>query len=214
MSRHIALLGDSIFDNRAYTGGDPDVVTHLRAMLPAQWRATLCAVDGATTGGIHGQLGKVPRDASHVVISVGGNDALMNRDLLDRPVTSTRATLALFGARVAQFESAYRAAIDAARALGRTTAICTIYNGNLEPDEAGVARVALMTFNDVILRAGFERRLAVIDLRLVVTEPADYANPIEPSGTGGRKIAAAIARATGAIGDQAGHARVFGSWGP
>ena len=52
-------------------------------------------------------------------------------------------------------------------------------------------------FNDVILRVAFEHHLPVIDLRLVCNEPADYANPIEPSGRGGRKIALAIARATG-----------------
>ena len=33
----------------------------------------------------------------------------------------------------------------------------------------------------------------MIDLRLVCCEAADYANPIEPSGSGGRKIAKAIA---------------------
>jgi hypothetical protein len=30
---HIVLLGDSIFDNDAYTNGKPDVVTHLRRAL-------------------------------------------------------------------------------------------------------------------------------------------------------------------------------------
>jgi hypothetical protein len=209
VSAHIVLLGDSIFDNRAYTGGEPDVVGHLRAIVPAPWKATLCAVDGATTAGLRAQLSRVPADASHAVVSIGGNDALMNRDLLSRPVSSTRATLALFGARVAQFESAYRAAVDAVLALGRETTICTIYNGNLDPDEAGVARVALTTFNDVILRVAFEHGLSVIDLRLVCNEPADYANPIEPSGRGGRKIAGAIARATGALEGRTGHSRVF-----
>ena len=62
-----------------------------------------------------------------------------------------------------------------------------------------MARIGLRTFNDVILRVAFENRLAVIDLRLVCSEPADYANPIEPSGGGGLKIATAIARAAGAI---------------
>ena len=38
MAEHIALLGDSIFDNNAYTGGAPDVVTHLRGILPPGWR--------------------------------------------------------------------------------------------------------------------------------------------------------------------------------
>jgi hypothetical protein len=54
-----------------------------------------------------------------------------------------------------------------------------------------------------------ERAIDVIDLRLVCTEASDYANPIEPSGTGGKKIADAIAAAVGA---SAGHAtsRVFG----
>src|SRR3954452_23575611 len=47
MSGHVVLLGDSIFDNDAYTGSEPDVVQHLRSMLPTGWSATLCAVDGA-----------------------------------------------------------------------------------------------------------------------------------------------------------------------
>jgi hypothetical protein len=32
---HIVLLGDSIFDNAAYTQGESHVVTHLRTLLPA-----------------------------------------------------------------------------------------------------------------------------------------------------------------------------------
>ena len=75
----------------------------------------------------------------------------------------------------------------------RQTAICTIYNGNLDPPEADVARLALMMFNDVILRCGFERHLTIIDLPLVCSEKTDYANPIEPSGSDGLKIAKAIA---------------------
>jgi hypothetical protein len=54
MTSHIALLGDSIFDNHSYTGGALDVVGHLREALPAPWRATLCAVDGSTTGDLGG----------------------------------------------------------------------------------------------------------------------------------------------------------------
>jgi hypothetical protein len=66
-----------------------------------------------------------------------------------------------------------------------------------------------MLFNDVILRTAFERRLAVIDLRLVCTDPADYANQIEPSGRGGRKIAEAIARSLGILDGTAGGSRVY-----
>ena len=210
MASHVALLGDSIFDNRSYTGGEPDVVTHLRDLVPAAWRATLCAVDGSTAADLADQLAEVPADASHVVISVGGNDALLNSDLLLTPVSSTAEALVLFGERVGRFEEAYRAAIDGVVALRRDTTVCTIYNGNLDAREAPLARIALMMFNDVILRVAVERALRVIDLRLVCTEPADYANPIEPSGRGGRKIAGAIARCLGAADGEGRPATVHG----
>jgi len=38
-----------------------------------------------------------------------------------------------------------------------------------------------------------------VDLRLVCTEPSDYANPIEPSGSGGAKIARAIVASLGLL---------------
>jgi hypothetical protein len=50
-----------------------------------------------------------------------------------------------------------------------------------------------MMFNDVILRCGFHRHLTIIDLQFVCSEKSDSANPIEPSGSGGFKIAKAIA---------------------
>jgi hypothetical protein len=198
VSAHIALLGDSIFDNRAYTRGEPDVATHLRRIVPAGWRVTLYAADGATTADLHRQAAMVGADTSHLVVAIGGNDALSNRDLLSSPSTSTGATLALFAERLERFERAYRGAMRAVVDLGKPVTVCTIYNGNLEPAEARIARVALTTFNDVILRTAFEWRLDAIELRLVCVEPEDYANPIEPSGAGGKKIAVAIARATGA----------------
>ena len=94
--RHIALLGDSIFDNASYTGGEPDVVTHLRSMLPSGWRASLLAVDGAVSAGLHNQLDRLPPDATDIVISSGGNDALGSTDLLATRVSSTSEALELF----------------------------------------------------------------------------------------------------------------------
>ncbi len=209
MSSHIALLGDSVFDNAAYTGDQPDVVSHLRAILPPRWRASLYAVDGATTTELAAQLAKVRRKVSHLVISLGGNDALLNSDLLALPVASTTEALELFAERIGRFELQYRQTVREAQALGRDTTLCTIYNGNLDAAEARVARIALMTFNDVILRVAFEHALPVIDLRAVCDQPRDYANPIEPSGQGGRKIACAVARACGALERQASASRVF-----
>jgi hypothetical protein len=170
--KHIVLLGDSIFDNAAYTGGAPDVVTHLRRVLPSGWKATLRAVDGATTAGLPAQLARVPADATHLVISVGGNDALQNSDLLSLRAASSAQVLEMFADRIARFERVYRAAIQQAMRVGRCTAICTVYNGALEPERATIARVGLALFNDVILRTAIDLRLDAIELRSVCTEPA------------------------------------------
>jgi GDSL-like Lipase/Acylhydrolase family len=196
---HIALLGDSIFDNASYTGAEPDVVTHLRALLPTGVRATLLAVDGAITRSLTEQVARIPADATHLVVSIGGNDVLDSVDLLAAPATSTADALRLFGKAASRFEVDYRSAVRPVIDRGLPVTICTIYNGAFEdPDYAARARIALMLFNDLILRVAFEHHATVIDLRLVCSERADYANPIEPSGPGGMKIARAIVRATGA----------------
>ena len=52
-------------------------------------------------------------------------------------------------------------------ALGREVTICTIYNGALDAELVRPARVALMTFNDVILRVAFASRATIIDLRSI-----------------------------------------------
>jgi hypothetical protein len=195
VAEHIALLGDSIFDNASYTRGEPDVVAHLRSLLPEGATATLLAVDGSTTADLGDQLDGMPSDVTRAVVSIGGNNALLNADILNLPVRSTHEALLLFGKRVADFEQNYRAALEALLQRVPDSIVCTIYEGNLPQDQAPSARVALMMFNDVILRTAFHWSIPVIDLRLVCSQPSDYANPIEPSGSGGAKIARAIAAA-------------------
>ena len=190
---HVALLGDSIFDNGAYTGGGPDVVTQLRPLLPGGWQATLLAVDGARTEDVARQLTRLPRDGSHLVLSVGGNDALAHGDLLEGPATAAAQVIGFLADAAAAFERPYRHLIERLLEARLPLAVCTIYNGNFpDPEFQRIASTALCVFNDVILRVAFERGVTVIDLRLVCSEPADYANPIEPSSVGGAKIARSI----------------------
>jgi hypothetical protein len=200
---HVALLGDSTFDNGAYTSGGPDVLTQLRPLLPSGWSATLLAVDGARTDDVARQLSRLPPDTSHLILSVGGNDALAHGDLLERPAASAAQVLALLAEAAAGFERRYRVLVDRLIEHRLPLTVCTIYNGNFpDPVFQRIASTALCGFNDVILRVAFERGLTVIDLRLVCSEPTDYANPIEPSSLGGAKIARAIVRALSAA-DQA-----------
>jgi hypothetical protein len=190
---HIALLGDSIFDNAAYVPRGRDVITHLRALLADEARATLLAVDGAVIDDVSKQLQKVTSDVTDLVISVGGNDALGHMDLLERRARSSAEVLGWFAEARAAFEQRYARMLDAAGRTGIPTTLCTIYNGNLGIDLARTAATALSMFNDVIYRQASHHGLPVIELRDVCNDAADYANPIEPSDRGGRKIAAAIA---------------------
>ncbi len=195
---HIALLGDSIFDNAAYTSGGPDVVTHLRALLPGDWTASLLAVDGHRTGDVERQADRIPDEATHLVLSVGGNDALSHISILDQPAVSSSQVLGLLADVRDDFEQRYRRLIAALARHGLPLVICTIYDGNFpDPRFQRLASTALCIFNDVILRIAFEHTIGVIDLRLVCNEAGDYANPIEPSDRGGAKIARAIAAAVG-----------------
>ena len=192
---HIVLLGDSVFDNAAYVRGGADVVTHLRALAPEGWRATLLAVDGSVVLDVPGHLEGVPDDATHLVVSTGGNDALVNAGMLGEYAESFAEVLGRLADVAEVFEDDYRRMLDALRAKERPAAVCTIYYPRME--DARVQRLAvaaLATFNDVITRAAFEAGLPLIDLRLVCNEDADYANPIEPSEAGGAKIARAILR--------------------
>src|SRR4051812_42542033 len=77
---HVVLLGDSIFDNHRYVIPGGDVLTQVRAQLPHRATATLRAVDGAVTAGLSAQLRDLPADATHLFVSIGGNDALQNAD--------------------------------------------------------------------------------------------------------------------------------------
>jgi lysophospholipase L1-like esterase len=193
---HVVLLGDSIFDNAAYTRGGPDVIRQIREQLPAGWKAALRAVDGNITRDVKAQLVGVPADATHLVVSAGGNDALGHTGILQQPARSFAEVLASLAQIAEGFEREYRRMLEAVLERGLPTVVCTIYNGRF-PDATmqTLTSTALTVFNDVITRQAFLAGMPLIDLRLICTEDADYANPIEPSSRGGDKIARAIARA-------------------
>ncbi len=192
---HIVLLGDSILDNGRYTEGGPAVITQVRERLPAGWKASLLAVDGATTESVANQLERLPKDATRLVLSAGGNDALMRQSILDAPVRSSADTFTMLSKAVQEFEGSYRKLIRACLKKEWPLMLCTIYNGNFpEPGYQKRVTVALAAFNDVILRTATEHRLKVLELRQICDKPEDYANPIEPSSIGGEKIARAIVR--------------------
>jgi hypothetical protein len=192
---HVVLLGDSIFDNRAYVGPEePAVSDQVQAALPPGWKMTLLAVDGSVTRDVARQLDELPNDASHLVVSVGGNDALGHLSILTEGARSVAEVLGALADIGEEFERDYRAMLDAVLRRSLPTALCTIYypaypDANLQR----LASAGLAVFNDVIIVQAARDGLPLLDLRLICNDPADYANPIEPSAKGGDKIARVIA---------------------
>ncbi len=191
-SGHVVLLGDSIFDNKSYVGRGPDVVAQLRDLLPAGWSATLLAIDGDVISGVARQLRGLPSDATHLVVSVGGNDALRVAGMLDQRPASIGDALLLLKREQDPFAAAYEAMLDAVTGTGLPAAVCTVYDTPPSERAYPVIRTGLAVFNDCITRAAFRRGVPLIDLRLICNEDGDYANPIEPSVQGGAKMARAI----------------------
>jgi lysophospholipase L1-like esterase len=190
---HVVLLGDSIFDNAVYVPGKPGVSEQLAAALAERGgRATLLARDGDRTADVADQLDGVPDGATHLVLSVGGNDALNHTALLDREIENSSELLAELAGIHSGFRAAYAAMLAAVLGKRLPTTVCTIYDSNFEAPRKELADVALSIWNDAILRCAGDAGVPVIDLRRIFRQPQDYANPIEPSVIGGAKLVAAM----------------------
>jgi GDSL-like lipase/acylhydrolase family protein len=199
--RHVVLLGDSIFENAAYVGTAPDVRKQLKEMMRRDDRVTLAARDGAVLNDVRSQLVGIPKDATHLVISAGGNDALQGSGILDEAATSVAEALEKLAAVAEPFRENYDDMLRQARERSLPTAVCTIYEPRF-PDISRrlTAARALTILNDQITRQAASNRLALIDLRVICDRDEDFANPIEPSAVGGAKIAHAVMRfASGAL---------------
>jgi len=207
---HPVLCGDSIFDNAVYVRrGEHDVLGHLTELLDDRRGATLLAIDGSRTSDMADQFALIPDEATHLFISVGGNDALGKIVLLERDCPSVEEALLVMADVREDFQRDYRGVLEQALLRGLPVTVCTIYFPRYtlqNPERGDVSSerlrdlerkqrwsfAALTLFNDIILLEAIDRCIPVLDLRLVCNEDEDYANAIEPSTIGARKIAEKI----------------------
>ena len=193
---HIALLGDSILDNQSYVMADePDVRTQLAGLLSENDRVTLKAVDGSVLQDVGDQLNMLSDDITHLVISAGGNDLLLQMGLLEKSVSSVFEVLGLLAGISSQYHQTYEAMLEQVLGYDLPTVVCTVYNPYFpEPEFREITATALRVFNDCIIQLAVDAGVPIIELRHVCTTPQDFANPIEPSAMGGEKIAEVIKR--------------------
>ena len=96
MNKNILLLGDSIIDNRSYVlEGELDVTAHLIKLYLDQPDVSITnnAVDGDTMYDLEYNHLDTPdvEEASHIIVSIGGNDLLHNISFLQRQVNFQRS---------------------------------------------------------------------------------------------------------------------------
>lgn len=188
---HIVLIGDSIFDNASYVEEGCSVYDLLSAAFPTD-TVTLLAVDGDVTTDVHTQLFSLPKDATHVFVSCGGNDALRSAPILQDSVASVSEALEKLHAVTEQFRKNYSAMLDQIIDRFPAPTFCTIHRHVPElPEDSATA---LSLFNEIILEEVVKRYCSIIDLRILCNEASDYSpiSPIEPSVYGGKKIVNAI----------------------
>ena len=200
--RHTVLLGDSTLDNAAYTKGDLCIEDQMKAAERAHGNdCTSLALDGALISNIKSQLERLPPSATHLVISVGGNDSLTKLEIVRRCCQTIEQALILLHDVVQDFESEYAAmiALVMQRCPNMGIVVCTLYNPCFEPYDFQVnqkaANMGVALYNDALLRIAARHRIPVVDLRTLCTDTDDFANPIEPSTKGGQKITEGIMKA-------------------
>eukprot|EP01006_Ploeotia_vitrea_P022398 TRINITY_DN54808_c0_g1_i1.p1 TRINITY_DN54808_c0_g1~~TRINITY_DN54808_c0_g1_i1.p1 ORF type:complete len:235 (+),score=20.54 TRINITY_DN54808_c0_g1_i1:86-790(+) len=211
--RKIVLVGDSVFDNKTYVkkGAVTDNYTHpelgssvIEHLQEREENSVLCAEDGAIISQVREQLPHIPTDATHVFVSCGGNDLLIQQGTVMSQIlqgTDKDIAVANLGA---ELSNKYLQLFEELKLLNRPTAVCFIYNpcytkSQANPNPRVVTEQTLLqqwapevikqVNQSVILPLAQQFKFAVLDLQTLFNDASCYANPIEPSVEGGRRIA-------------------------
>ena len=212
----VALLGDSIIDNKVYVGpGEFSVLEHLDSLSDLEF--SQIALDGDTTVEVlDNQLEKLDKTSDFIVLSIGGNDLLEHLHLLIDPVNkhTFSRNLEIMNEFIEPIRDRYEKIVEHLSKEEGKLLLCNLYNGDFDRDDGyetfegdeefifGIgdllrekqeaATVIGMVFNDVVYSTGSKFGVDVLELREIFTESIDYANPIEPSHAGGGKLAERI----------------------
>jgi hypothetical protein len=172
--------------------GQPCVREQLEAAIAQEglpWQVTQAAKDGALMENVYGQqFYESPREATVIVLSVGGNDGLRFFRLLRRD----------FWVTLKSFQATFRAGYEKMLREIRETfphipiIVCTVYQAQLGGDRGWfvdtVASVGVRLLNRIIREIAAEHKLPLLDLWFIFDRREDFANAIEPGVPGGHKL--------------------------
>jgi lysophospholipase L1-like esterase len=200
VSQTILLFGDSIIDNKYYVGeNENSVLEHLQNISNDEF--IQIALDGDTTRDVLDKQLQVStiKDASKIILSIGGNDLLQNLSFLYKSnfENINEGLICLQNEIFQPLAERYEAIVKVLSSYRANLLLCTVYEGDLgRTDEfRGVldsSKIMASSFNDIVYKTAKKFNADVLELRQIFTESDDYANPIEPSHKGGEKLSKAI----------------------
>jgi hypothetical protein len=192
---NIVLCGDSTIDNKGYCKENGTSVTeHFQARVG---KVTMRAQDGSVISGIEKQLASgLPSGTTHLVVSVGGNNLLIKLQVMRKPCLNVTEAILLFSKLSQDYEAEYEKMIQMLLAFKKPIILCAIYRPNFERTGFYVNQeavdIALTIFHDIMYRLARKYRLPIVNLRSIIGEAEDFANPIELGTPGGLKMTNAI----------------------
>ena len=204
--RHVVLLGDGLGDlARMQQSGALE-----GRLLPARsepWKLTLLSASDIARTSLRPDI---PKDATHVVISIEGNRAIEASGVLGGQPASYEEGLARLSFAADQFEDQVEALIRAGQATRLPTVICTMWPPRYpEPVRQRAAVAALTIFNWRIFRRALAAGISIVDLHNACSEQSDYADFTLLSMSGLRKAANVVSRALSEVTSRGAGTEVF-----
>ena len=133
------------------------------------------------------------------MLSIGGNDLLQNLHILyennSRILNDSFVGIQQF--IFSPLQDRFETIIEKLSSHRANLLLCTVYEGDLGRsdeyrDVLDSSKIMVSSFNDIVYKTANKYNADVLELRHVFTSPEDYANPIEPSHIGGKKLAKEI----------------------
>jgi hypothetical protein len=182
---HVVLCGDSSLNNSdAIPTKDKEVELTIDGELTRMTMESNTFIKVLATSGhcmkdfSQTQLPQIPGIATHVFISVGGNDALARAKALFTEPDKISLLWAFMGWLFYSFGYEYADTMNKVRALKLKAKIfvCTLYSPSLKKTpwwKRVLCRIALFQINRVIRKIAFQFEFEVVDLATVVDDEVD-----------------------------------------
>jgi hypothetical protein len=187
--KNIVLLGDSILKNDSYVKQGKSVEDLIKEKQP---NVSSFAKNNSSIVDIYEQLDRLPsdlnKDSTIIFLSVGGNDIVTNYVDKETSVENKDPLNPMFSAYKKLVKS-----IQTKMDLSKLVLITVYYPTNMKFKQY---KPILQEWNKLIDNYAREQNMEVVHIENMMVEPSDFSLSIEPSETGGIKIANNILSST------------------